>query len=147
MNKTRYNKVFCKILQVKENELESLAIKETPLWDSVGHMTLIAALEDEFDIFLEPDDMMALTTYKKGFEIYSVSLDRDKNNWKKAISDDNLIWENHVSDLGYWNSAGAKLYGVSSIPCTFLIDRDGKILAKNLRGDQLHEALKKIFGY
>ena len=61
--------MFCENLQVKENELESLAIKETPLWDSVGHMTLIAALEDEFDIFLEPDDMMALTTYKKGFEI------------------------------------------------------------------------------
>lgn len=69
MNKTRYNKVFCKNLQVNENELESLAIKETQLWDSVGHMTLIAALEDEFDIFLEPEDMMALTTYKKGFEI------------------------------------------------------------------------------
>ncbi len=69
MNKTRYNKVFCENLQVKENELESLAIKETPLWDSVGHMTLIAALEDEFDIFLEPDDMMTLTTYKKGLEI------------------------------------------------------------------------------
>lgn len=69
MNKNRYNKVFCEKLQVKENELESLAIKETPLWDSVGHMTLIAALEDEFDIFLEPDDMMALTTYKKGLEI------------------------------------------------------------------------------
>lgn len=85
--------------------------------------------------------------HKKGFEIYSVSLDRDKNNWKKAIVDDNLSWENHVSDLGYWNSAGAKLYGVSSIPCTFLLDRDGKIIAKNLRGEQLHEALKKIFGY
>ena len=85
--------------------------------------------------------------HKKGFEIYSVSLDRDKNSWKKAIADDNLSWENHVSDLGYWNSAGAKLYGVSSIPCTFLLDRDGKILAKNLRGEALHEALKKIFGY
>ena len=69
MNKTRYNKVFCENLQVKEHELEALAIKETPLWDSVGHMTLIAALEDEFDIFLEPEDMMALTTYEKGFEI------------------------------------------------------------------------------
>ena len=85
--------------------------------------------------------------HKKGFEIYSVSLDRDKNSWKKAIADDHLTWENHVSDLGYWNSAGAKLYGVSSIPCTFLLDRDGKILAKNLRGEALHEALKKIFGY
>lgn len=84
--------------------------------------------------------------HKKGFEVYSVSLDRDRNSWKRAIADDHLVWDNHVSDLGYWQSAGAKLYGVSSIPCTFLLDREGRIIAKNLRGEELHEALKKIFG-
>lgn len=88
--------------------------------------------------------------YKKyhdmGFEIFSVSLDKDANSWKSAIAKDGLIWENHVSDLKYWQSAAAKLYGVNSIPCTFLLDREGRILARGLRGDDLANALKQIFG-
>lgn len=88
--------------------------------------------------------------YKKyhdqGFEVFSVSLDRDKNSWVNAIKADGLIWPNHVSDLKYWQSEGAKIYGVSSIPCTFLIDQEGRILARGLRGDDLSRTLKKIFG-
>jgi peroxiredoxin len=83
--------------------------------------------------------------HKKGFEVYSVSLDRDKASWVKAIEADGLIWPYHVSDLGYWNSKAAKIYGVSGIPATFLIDRDGRIIAKNLRGAALENALKELF--
>ena len=79
-----------------------------------------------------------------GFEIYSVSLDRDKGSWVKAIKDDGLIWANHVSDLGYWQSQGAKIYGVNSIPATFLVGKDGRIVAKNLRGAALENALKEL---
>ncbi len=82
----------------------------------------------------------------KGFEIFSVSLDKDKKSWIKAIKDDNLKWDNHVSDLKYWSSEAAKLYGVSSIPSTILLDRDGKIIAKNLRGRELDNKLREIFG-
>jgi len=81
----------------------------------------------------------------KGFEVFSVSLDRDKASWIKAIHDDGLIWPNHVSDLGYWQSEAAKIYGVSAIPTTFLIDKEGRIIAKNLRGAELENKLKELF--
>lgn len=81
-----------------------------------------------------------------GFEIFSVSLDKDYDKWVKAIKDDHLEWPNHVSDLQYWNSAAGRLYGINSIPATVLLDRDGKVLARNLRGQQLENKLKEIFG-
>ncbi len=82
---------------------------------------------------------------KKGFEILGVSLDKEKGKWVKAIKDDNLTWL-HVSDLGGWASKAAKAYKVSGIPMTFLIDRDGKILAKGLRGPQLEQKLAEVLG-
>lgn len=82
---------------------------------------------------------------KKGFEVYSVSLDKTKNAWVNAIKADNLTWT-HVSDLQFWNSAAAQLYGVNSIPATFLIDKEGNIIAKNLRGAGLEQKLEEIFG-
>jgi len=84
--------------------------------------------------------------HEKGFEVFSVSLDKDKNSWIKAIQDDGLIWTNHVSDLKYWSSDAAAIYGVSSIPATFLIGKDGRIIAKNLRGDALGQALEELLG-
>lgn len=80
----------------------------------------------------------------EGFEIYSVSLDRNKQDWVKAIKADNLLWDNHVSDLGFWNSEGAQIYGVRGIPATFLIDAEGVIIAKNLRGGALRNTLNKL---
>jgi len=77
----------------------------------------------------------------KGFTVYSVSLDKSRAAWKAAIAQDNLHWPYHVSDLGAWSSAGARIYGVNSIPMNFLIDPDGIIVAKNLRGTQLDQAL------
>lgn len=80
----------------------------------------------------------------KGFEIYSVSLDNNMDRWKKAIDQDQLAWDFHVSDLKGWKSAGAATYGVRSIPTNVLIDGDGVIIAKNLRGPALHYKLDDI---
>ena len=79
----------------------------------------------------------------KGFAIYSVSLDKAKDSWTKAIRNDNLTWT-HVSDLKFWQSAAAQQYGVQAIPATFLLDRNGKIIAKNLRGDALEQKLEEV---
>jgi thiol-disulfide isomerase/thioredoxin len=80
----------------------------------------------------------------KGFKIYSVSLDKQKDPWLKAIQSDKLTWPDHVSDLKGWQNQAAGIYGVNSIPANFLIDADGVILAKNLRGIDLHYQLEKL---
>lgn len=80
---------------------------------------------------------------KGGFTVYGVSLDRDKEAWKNAIAKDKLDWIN-VSDLMFWQSKGAQLYGVSSIPTNFLVDANGIIVATKLRGPALDEALEKM---
>jgi thiol-disulfide isomerase/thioredoxin len=83
--------------------------------------------------------------HDKGFEIYGVSLDDNKDRWLQAIIKDNLTWK-HVSDLNKWESLAAQSYNVSSIPQTYLLDKEGKIIAIGLRGEQLTEKLKEIFG-
>jgi thiol-disulfide isomerase/thioredoxin len=77
----------------------------------------------------------------KGFEIYSLSLDSKQKAWVKAINQDQLFWEYHVSDLGGWQSAGSQKYGIRSIPSNVLIDGKGIIVAKNLKGQTLHKFL------
>ena len=79
----------------------------------------------------------------KGFTVFSVSLDRTEEAWKKGIADDKLEWPYHVSDLKYWNSKHAAIYGVRSIPGNFLIDGKGIIVALDLRGPALEAALEK----
>ncbi len=83
--------------------------------------------------------------HDKGFEIYGVSLDKNKDSWLKAIKDDGLTWI-QVSDLKYWNSEGAKTYNVKGIPHTVLLDKEGKIIATGLRGNSLKVKLEEIFG-
>ena len=79
----------------------------------------------------------------KGLHVVSVSLDRDKRRWLQAIKDDGLDWD-HVSNLQYWRDPVAQLYKVSSIPATFILDQNGVIIAKNLRGTQLEATLTKL---
>jgi peroxiredoxin len=94
-----------------------------------------------------PNVVKLYNKYKdENFEIYGVSLDRNKDKWVNAIAEDNLTWK-HVSDLQFWNSAAAKLYNVTSIPFTLLIDPDGKIIEKRLRGQALENKLESIYGY
>lgn len=79
-----------------------------------------------------------------GFTIYGVSLDRSKEAWIAAIEKDGLVWESHVSDLKYWQSVPAAQYGVMAIPANFLIDANGIIVAKGLKGEYLNNKLKEF---
>ncbi len=81
----------------------------------------------------------------KGFEVMSVSLDRKRAPWLAAIQKDDLPWI-HVSDVKGWKCAPAQLYKVRSIPATFLLDKEGRIIAKGLRGPMLEQKLKEVFG-
>lgn len=85
--------------------------------------------------------------HSKGLNIIGVSLDRpnDADKWKKAIADDKLTWT-HVSNLLEWNDPIAQQYGVQGIPATFLLDASGKIVAKNLRGEELKAKVKELLG-
>jgi peroxiredoxin len=94
-----------------------------------------------------PNVVIAYNQYKdRNFTILGVSLDSDKSKaaWLKAIEKDQLAW-NHVSDLKGWNNEAAQLYSVQSIPQNFLINPEGKIVAANLRGEDLQQKLKEIF--
>lgn len=87
-----------------------------------------------------PHKVEVFSKYKdKGLAVFSVSLDNNGESWRKAIVDDRLSWPDHVSELKGWQSNVSKMYGVSSIPANVIIDKDGKILAKNLRGKQLDD--------
>ena len=74
-----------------------------------------------------------------------VSLDKGKSQWLQAIADDGLIWD-HVSNLKFWNDPIAKLYQVSAIPATFILDENGIIIAQNLRGIQLERKVEELLG-
>jgi thiol-disulfide isomerase/thioredoxin len=97
-----------------------------------------------------PNVVRAYQKYKKakfkdgdGFDVFSVSLDSDIPRWAAAIDKDGLNWKHHVSDLKKWDNEAAAMYGVSSIPMSFLVDPNGIIVAKNLRGIELHRQLDK----
>ncbi|MBK8881509.1 MAG: AhpC/TSA family protein [Bacteroidales bacterium] len=93
-----------------------------------------------------PNLVQAYNTYhRKGFQIYQVSLDKTKEAWMKGIEDDQLGKWIHVSDIKYWNSQAAKLYKIESIPSNFLLDRQGRIIATNLRGEALQTKLAELF--
>lgn len=79
-----------------------------------------------------------------GFTVFSVSLDKTKANWLAAIEQDGLVWDNHVSELAFWQTKAIKPYGVNSIPATFLLDPNGIIIANNLRGYTLERKLSQL---
>ena len=82
--------------------------------------------------------------HDQGFTVFGVSLDQKKQSWLDAIAADNLTWT-QVSDLQYWNNKASNMYAVSSIPANFLIDPQGIIIAKDLRGEDLQNKLKELF--
>ncbi len=91
-----------------------------------------------------PNVVAVYNDYKdKGFSVFGVSLDKDKDKWLKAIEDDNLTWD-HVSDLAFWSNAAAKLYAVRSVPSSLLVDKNGKIIAKNKREDELRKTVAEF---
>ena len=82
--------------------------------------------------------------HKKGFEVIGISFDNNKAAWFEAIKELNMPWI-HLSDLAGWKSVGASTYGIRSIPSNILLDKNGKIIAVDLRGYALDEQLEKIF--
>ena len=127
----------------KTPEGEDLSLK-----DAMGEVTLI----DFWAAWCKPCRMenpnvvkMYNKYHDKGLNIIGVSLDKTKDAWVKAIEDDQLDWY-HVSNLKYWNDPIAKMYQVRSIPSTFLLDKDGKIVAKNLRGQALENKVAELLG-
>lgn len=92
-----------------------------------------------------PNVVKLYNKYKnKNFTIYSISLDQDRKKWIDAINQDQLSWPNHVSELTGWKSTPGIQYGVSSIPKTFLIDKDGIIIGHDLRGSTLEKKLSEL---
>ncbi|MBI4931575.1 MAG: AhpC/TSA family protein [Bacteroidetes bacterium] len=94
-----------------------------------------------------PFMVLLYNKYKdKGLDIFSVSLDFKKEAWLEAISKDKLSWKNHVSDLKQWQSSVVSQYGFEAIPFTCLLDKEGNIAGKNLRGPELEEKIKELLG-
>lgn len=144
------------------NAVRSLAIGSTApeisLPNPMGDIVTLSSLKGKYVLIdfwaawcrpCRAENPNVVRLYKEyqdqNFEILGVSLDRTKDAWLKAIEQDGLIWK-HVSDLKYFNSAAAETYQINAIPATYLIDPEGKIIAKNLRGPSLVAKLKEIFG-
>jgi thiol-disulfide isomerase/thioredoxin len=90
-----------------------------------------------------PNVVKAYTAFHdKGFNILSVSLDKTVDPWKAAIEKDGMPWY-HVSGLQYWSEPVAALYGVSAVPDNFLLDEQGRVLARGLRGEALYKMIEK----
>lgn len=91
-----------------------------------------------------PNVVNVYNTYKdKNFTVLGISLDQKKESWLQAIETDKLTWS-HVSDLKFWNNEVAKQYGIRSIPANFLLNKEGKIVARNLRGEELAKKLAEV---
>jgi peroxiredoxin len=151
------------IMQMKQqlDELRALSIGQVApdiqLPDPNGTVTKLSDLRGKYVLIdfwaawckpcrqENPNVVRLYSQYKsKGFEVFGVSLDRTREDWVKAIADDKLTWT-HVSDLMYFNSAAAELYQIQAIPATYLIDPDGKIIGKDLRGPSLEAKLAELF--
>lgn len=152
--------VYYKLLNDKVKTLYNVAVgKKAPdftLNDTTGNPISLTQFQGKYlliDFWAawcrpcraeNPNNVKLYADYKdKGFEILGVSFDNTREAWVKAIKQDGLTWT-QVSDLKGWNSAAGKLYSVSSIPHTVLLDKDGVIIAKNLRAEKLRDKISEL---
>jgi peroxiredoxin len=151
---------YTKALTAKLGNLRNVAVgteaPEITLADPAGKNVSLSSLRGKYVLIdfwaswcgpcrqENPNVVRMYNQYRdKGFEIFGVSLDESKDKWLKAIAMDKLTWP-HVSDLKGWNSAAAQLYNIQAIPQTLLLDKEGKIIAKNLRGKALEDKLASL---
>lgn len=157
-NNSYYQSFEKKVNKIKTVSVGSIA-PEIILNDTIGNLIALSSLKGKYVLLdfwaawcrpCRDENPNILSNYNKfknkGFEVYQVSLDRTKQDWVKAIKQDNLSWYN-VSDLKYFQSETASLYNIDKIPKGFLLDPNGKIIAKDLelRGDRLGKKLDEIF--
>ena len=166
LDKVLYEKyagiIFVEELHRKVQNAAKLAIgavaPEITLADPDGNLISLSSLKGKYVLIdfwaswcspcrkENPNVVKLYADFKdKGFEILGVSLDRSKDNWINAIKADDLTWI-HISDLKFWQSQAAKDYSVEGIPFTVLLDKDGKIIAKGLRGEALRKKLEELLG-
>jgi len=157
MNSTIYVEDFRQRLERLRNVQIGMPAPDFIMNDSLGNPVALSSLYGQY-LFVDfwaawcgpcrrenPNIVAAYEKYhEKGFDILGVSLDTDRDRWIKAIHDDNLTWH-HVSDLAGWSNAAAALYAVNSIPSSVLLNPEGIIIERNLKGEDLHRALEKIF--
>lgn len=156
------NSYYVEFLKERVNTLKSVAVGQKyvdfTLDDTDGNPMALSTVVDGKYVLVDfwaswcgpcraenPNVVEAYNKYHdKGFDVFGVSFDKDHAKWVEAIEKDGLTWP-HVSDLKYWSSAAGKLYGVQSIPYNVLLNPEGIIIEKNLRGQELQDKLAEIF--
>jgi peroxiredoxin len=160
LDKSLEHTQYVKLLRELPNALRSTAIgQQAPDFELPGPDGKLVKLSDHFGKYLlvdfwaawcgpcrreNPNIVRVFNKYKdKGFSVFGVSLDSKKEAWIQAIQKDGLNWP-QVSDLLFWESGPAKLYGIRGIPGNVLLDRSGKIIARNLRGEELEKKIAEL---
>jgi peroxiredoxin len=153
VQQSKYGKAIKKEIDIEEKMQVGMVAPDFTMNDSTGKPVTLSSFKGKYvlvDFWASwcgpcrrenPNVVEAYKKFKdKNFTILGVSLDENKDAWMKAIKDDGLVW-NHVCDLKGWQNAAAQQYGIRSIPSNYLLDTEGKILAHNLRGEELEKTL------
>ena len=159
-DKSIHNSIYYKKLSERVEILKRVDVGQTivdfTLNDTTGNPVVLSSLKGKYFLMdfwaswcgpcrrENPNIVSVYNDYKnKGFDIIGISFDNNEAKWKQAIIDDSLSWT-QVSDLKGWKCEAGKLYGVRSIPHSILVDPDGVIIAKNLRGEELREKISEL---